>query len=197
MAQMTPMACMGTLLVLLAMACSVPRHAHPGDGQEVHRISAPGVLHISATYQAAYCGGADPGLDHPRPHPWQGSMYLRRAKPDNTGNFADNDIHAPILDSIRTNALGQGYLALPPGTYLLLDRDRVDDRRYHQLLRDNSKPTLHTHPIDTTCLRQWLHGPSGVLNIAAGDTTHVVLPFMDRCPWEATPCVTYFGPYPP
>lgn len=185
------------LLVMLAMACSAPRHAHPGDGHVVKRNSGPGVLHISASYQAAYCGGAYPGPEQFRTHPWRGTMYLRQARPDSTGKFATNELDIPISDSLRTDGLGQGVLELPAGTYLLLDRDRVDNIRYRQLLNDHSKPTLHTHPIDTACMRQWLLGPFGVVSITAGDTTHVDLPFFGRCPWDDTPCVPYFGPYPP
>jgi hypothetical protein len=124
-------------------------------------------------------------------------MYLRRAKPDSTGKFAINDIATPVVDSIRTDGLGQGYLSLPAGTYLLLDRDRMDVRRYDQLLRDHSKSTLHTHPIDTVCMRHWLSGPFGVVTITSGDTLRVELPFFGQCPWNDTPCVSYFGPYPP
>jgi hypothetical protein len=183
-------------IALVLGACSNTRTTNR-SGMDGGGNTRTGVLHLSATYQPAYCGGADPGLDYPRPYPWQGPMYLRRAQPDSTGKFAINDIHTPVFDSIRTNALGQGYLVLPPGTYLLLDRDRVDDRRYRQLLREHSKPTLYTHPIDTTCMRKWLIGPFGVVTITSGDTLRVDLPFFGKCPWNDTPCVGYFGPYPP
>jgi hypothetical protein len=184
-------------LVLFSMACSTMQRWSPGDPSSRDRSLRNGVLHVSATYQPAYCGGADPGLDYPRAHPWQGPMYLRLVQVDSIGIFALNDIDVPLFDSVRTDGLGQGYVSLPEGAYLLLDRDRVDDRRYRHLLVEHSKPTLHTQPIDTACLMRWLHGPFGVVNIRPGDTTHVDLPFLGHCPWNDTPCVSYFGPYPP
>lgn len=157
-----------------------------------------GVLHLHATYTAPYCGGADPGPEGmPRPHPWRGPMYLRVAAPDSTGNMALNDLQLPIVDTIRTDATGNGTLTLPAGHYLLLDQDRVDDRRYQQLLKDHDRPALHTDAIDKTCLDRWLHGPFGVVTIRGGDTTRVELPLFGHCPWHATPCLPYLGPYPP
>lgn len=188
---------LASILMLFSTGCSTMHRSSLSEPSGRDRTPSNGVLHVSATYQPAYCGGADPGLDYPRAHPWRGSMYLRLAQVDSTGKFALNDTGAPLVDSVRTDGLGQGYVSLPEGIYLLLDRDRVDDRRYRQLLRDHSKPTLHTQPIDTACLRQWLHGPFGVVTIRAGDTTRVDLPFFGHCPWNDTPCVPYFGPYPP
>jgi hypothetical protein len=157
-----------------------------------------GVLHLRATYTAPYCGGADPGPEGmPRPEPWRGSMFLRAATADSTGIMAPNDLQRPIVDTIRTDATGNGYLTLPAGHYLLLDQDRVDDRRYQQLLKDHDRPALHTDAIDKACLERWLHGPFGVVTITGGDTTRVELPLFDQCPWYNTPCVSYHGPLPP
>ena len=159
---------------------------------------APGVLHLHATYTAPYCGGADPGPEgSPRPMPWRGAMYLRLATPDSTGLMERNELQRPIVDTIRTDATGNGYLELPLGSYLLLDQEHVDDRRYQQVLKDHDRPTLHTDAIDKACLDRWLHGPFGVVSIRSGDTTHVELPLFDQCPWYNTPCVNYFGPLPP
>ncbi len=156
-----------------------------------------GVLHLHASYTAPYCGGADPGNDLPRPEPWQGRIFLRAATPDSSGIMAPNDPQRPIVDTIRTDATGNGHLTLPAGHYLLLDQDRVDDRRYQQLLKDHSKPAMNTEPIDKECLDRWLYGPFGVVAINGGDTTRVELPLFDRCPWYNTPCVRYNGPLPP
>lgn len=191
------------LLLLLHMGCS--RSSHPtAKSNGLHERKAPssatqhGVLHVHATYTAPYCGGADPGPEGmPRPEPWQGRMFLRSALVDSTGLFARNDLNAPIIDTLLTDGTGNGNLALPAGTYLLLDEDRVDDRRYQQLLKDHAKPALHTGPIDKECLDRWLHGPFGVITIPGGDTTHVALPLFDQCPWYSTPCVHYNGPLPP
>jgi len=124
-------------------------------------------------------------------------MYIRMAAPDSTGRFAINDIELPITDSIRTDGNGQGYLALPPGSYLLLDRERKDRTKHDQLLRDFADPTPHQDEVNKACLKQWLHGPFGVLFIAAGDTMHVELPLHGQCPWYSIPCVNYRGPLPP
>lgn len=124
-------------------------------------------------------------------------MYLRLATPDSTGLMERNELQRPIVDTIRTDATGNGYLELPLGSYLLLDQEHVDDRRYQQVLKDHDRPTLHTDAIDKACLDRWLHGPFGVVSIRSGDTTHVELPLFDQCPWYNTPCVNYFGPLPP
>jgi hypothetical protein len=160
--------------------------------------SSIGVLHLHATFTGAYCGGADPGPEGmPRPEPWQGRMFLRAAAPDSTGSMALNDLRRPIQDTIRTDATGNGHLTLPAGYYLLLDQDRVDDRRYQQLLKEHGRPTLHTDAIDKACLDRWLHGPFGVISITGDDTSHVDLPLFEQCPWYGTPCVNYHGPLPP
>lgn len=186
------------LVVVMLASCA---HRHPPlDGRMHDRqpASAAGVLHLYATYTAPYCGGADPGPQGmPRPEPWQGRMFLRAATPDSTGIMALNDLQRPIVDTIRTDATGHGYLTLPVGQYLLLDRDRVDDRRRDQLLKDHGRPTLHTDAINKACLDAWLLGPFGVVTIHGGDTTHVELPLFDQCPWYNTPCVSYLGPLPP
>ena len=124
-------------------------------------------------------------------------MYIRAAEPDSTGNMAVNDLRKPVIDSIQLNSEGHGHLTLPVGDYLLLDGDRVNDRRACQLRRDHTKPVMYTEPIDTACLRQWLRGPFGVLRITGGDTLHVEHPMHGQCPWYATPCVRYNGPLPP
>lgn len=133
----------------------------------------------------------------PRALPWTCVMYLRAVLPDSTGMMALNDLKRPIQDSIRTERDGQAYLTLAAGAYLLLDRDRVDQRRYRRLLKDHAKPRLGQQAIDKECLRRWLHGPFGVTTISTGDTMHLDLPLFDKCPWDDTPCLPYFGPYPP
>jgi hypothetical protein len=178
-------------------ACTGSRQIDHGSKNDQGR-SLTGILHLHATYTAPYCGGADPGPEGmPRPEPWQGPMYLRRAVPDSTGLFAPNDLNVPISDTIRTDRAGHGHLNLPTGTYLLLDQDHVDDRRYRQLLKDHAQPALYTEPIDKACMDRWLHGPFGVVRITGGDTNHVALPLFDQCPWYNTPCVHYNGPLPP
>lgn len=124
-------------------------------------------------------------------------MFIRMASPDSTDQFAINDIGLPILDPIRTDGTGHGYLTLPPGGYLLLDRERKDRNRHDQLLHDFAKPTPHQDAVNKDCLKRWLHGPFGVLTIAAGDTLHVELPLHGQCPWYSIPCVNYRGPLPP
>ncbi|MBK9761641.1 MAG: hypothetical protein IPO90_17175 [Flavobacteriales bacterium] len=108
-----------------------------------------------------------------------------------------NDLHEPILDTIIMNEEGNGYLELPAGCYLLLDKDRLNDSTYRQLLRDFAKPAMYTQSIDTACMRNWLYGPFGVIKLLAGDTTHEELGLRGYCPWDDTPCVRYNGPLPP
>ena len=183
--------------VLLLGACTANRFTGTGS---IDTAQSPrtGVLHLHATYTAPYCGGADPGPEGmPPPEPWSGPMYLRPATPDSTGTVAPNDLSVPVTDTIRTDRTGHGYRTLKAGTYVLLDQDRVDDRRYQQLLKDHAKPAMYTDPIDRACLDRWLHGPFGVVRITGGDTTRVELPLFDQCPWYSTPCVTYRGPLPP
>lgn len=157
-----------------------------------------GTLHLHCTWTDPYCGGAEPDPDdYPRPQPWQGKMFIRAARPDSTGKLAFNDLRKPILGTIQMNTEGHGYLQLPAGDYLFLDQDRVDDGKYRELLRDHRKPLMYTEPIDTACLRQWLHGPFGVFTIASGDTLHMEYTLHGQCPWYSTPCVRYNGPLPP
>ena len=196
---MTQMQRAWRLVMANAVLCSCVITHPPLDGGMHPRAggSTQGVLHLHCTYTAPYCGGADPGLEGmPRPEPWQGRLFLRTAAPDSTG-MAVNDPRLPILDTMRTDSMGNGYRKLPVGWYLLLDQDRVDDRRYRQLLKDHARPAMHTEPIDKACLDRWLRGPFGVVTIRGGDTTHVELPLFDQCPWYNTPCVSYHGPLPP
>jgi hypothetical protein len=185
-------------VAVLLVSCATPTSTLDGAMYDWKKSKGTGVLHLRATYTAPYCGGADPGPEGmPRPHPWQGAMFLRAANPDSAGRFALNDLHSPVIDTIRTDGSGNGYVVLPAGSYLLLDQDRVDDVRYRQLLRDHAKPKQYTEAIDPQCLDRWLHGPFGVIVIQRGDTLLVDLPLHDQCPWYNTPCVHYSGPLPP
>ena len=196
--QMTNMMVVFCAFIACCLSCSSRRQTNDGNMHYLQRDTGNGVFHLQCTYTAPYCGGAEPDpSDYPRPQPWSGTMYIRAARPDSSGLFAVNDLHEPILDTIRMNGEGEGYLLLPAGHYLLLDQDRVDDRKYRELLRDHSKPAMYTGPIDTACMRQWLRGPFGVFTIAGGDTLHMEYPMHGQCPWYATPCVSYNGPLPP
>lgn len=195
---MTQMKCAFVLIAFTALACSTSRHPNEGAVYDWKHAKGSGVLYIQATYTPAYCGGADPGPEGmPRAQPWSGRMFIRAARPDSTGRFAINDLREPVLDTIRMDGDGHGHLPLPEGDYLLLDQDRVDDKRYRTLLHDHAKPALYTEPIDTACMRRWLHGPFGVFRIASNDTLHLEYPMHGQCPWYDTPCVSYHGPLPP
>lgn len=192
----------GFVTLIGAVACSRSSHP-PGKGYDMYNRSVGpggkhGVLHLRATWSEPWCGGMEPepGV-WPRTTPWRGRMYIRAAKPDSTGRFAINDVDLPIFDTIRTDGSGNGYLALPPGHYLVLDRDRVDRARHDQILRDFARPTPHQDAVNKDCLKQWLHGPFGVIRIAARDTLHLDLPLHGQCPWYSNPCVNYRGPLPP
>lgn len=183
--------CGAVPLLLLAACAGRKGGVDPGS-------KGQGVLHVRATHTAPYCGGADPGPEGvPKPLPWQGRLFLRSATPDSSGALAPNELKRPVVDTVRTGPDGQAFMQVPVGTYLLLDQDRVDDRRSKQLLRDHAKPGLYTEAIDKICLDRWLHGPFGVVTITPGDTAHVTLDLFDQCPWYNTPCVNYFGPLPP
>lgn len=185
-----------SILVLLLSACATrlaQERIVPADNQ-----GRSGVLHLRCTTTDPYCGGAEPDPDDlPRPHPWTGTLYLRPVIPDSTGTSAINDVREPVTDTVRMNTAGEGYVRLPAGHYVLIDRDHLDTRRYEQLLRDFTVPARDNDPIDTACLRQWLRGPFPVLTIHGGDTLHITHPQYGRCPWYATPCVGYHGPLPP
>ncbi|MFN8352704.1 MAG: hypothetical protein U0U25_14650 [Flavobacteriales bacterium] len=193
MTQMSQMNFLSVATICSFISCTGARPVYEGKPN-----NEPGVLHLHATYTEAYCGGADPGPDGmPRPQPWRGPMYLRVATPDSNSNMALNDLQLPIVDTIRTDATGNGTLTLPAGQYLLLDQEHVDDTRYRQLMELHDRPALGQQMIDTACLKRWLRGPFGVVTIRGGDTTRVELPLFGHCPWHATPCLPYLGPYPP
>lgn len=132
-----------------------------------------------------------------RARPWKGAHYLRQANPLAGQDQALNDTKRPIIDSIFTDDAGQGFLTLPQGSYILLDKDRVSNRRYRTLLREYAKGKTNYTPIDTACLRKWLSGPFDVLTITAGDTTHVTRSLTGKCSWNSVPCTRYSGPLPP
>lgn len=179
-------------------ACGGTRTVHDGHGDPAGTAAGTGVLHIHATWTEPWCGGAhpEPG-EWPLTRPWSGRMYVRPARPDSTGRFAMNELAVPIFDSIKMDGTGHGWLTLPAGTYLIMERDRTDRARHDRLLREHAGPTMHTAAIDTACMRRWLHGPFPVHAITADDTLHMDLPLHGQCPWYATPCVAYFGPLPP
>lgn len=198
MVQRTQMKCLCVIIVLMAYSCSTTRHSNRGEMYDWKHASSTGALHLHCTYTEPYCGGAeiDPS-EYPRPQPWKGERFIRAAWPDSTGKLAINDLRRPILDTIHMNGEGHGCLTLPAGQYLLLERDRVDDRRYRQLLRDHAQPRLHTEAIDTACMIHWLYGPFGAISITSGDTLHIEFPMRGQCPWYNKPCVRYNGPLPP
>ncbi len=157
-----------------------------------------GVLHVHHTHTEAYCKGMAPGPgDYPTAQPWSGVLYLREAGTLDEQGRAFNDPDRPVVDSIHTGADGHGTLQLLPGVYLLLDHERVRDRRYHQLLKDHAKATPHRSAIDKACLDKWLRGPFGTVTITAGDTTHVPHHTVGKCSWNSVPCAPWHGPLPP
>ena len=183
-------------IVVLLTSCADQRIVEDGFFERTPP-EGTGTLHLHCTWTEPYCGGAEPDpSDYPRPAPWSGHLFIRAATPDSTGKMAVNDLRQPIIDSIQMDGEGHGHLTLPVGDYLLLDGDRVNDRKARQLKRDHSRPAMYTEPLDTACLRQWLHGPFGVISIT-GDTLHIEYPMYGQCPWYATPCVRYNGPLPP
>lgn len=195
---MSLMKSLGVLTACMAMACASNRQTRNGEMYPWRNAKKSGVLHIHATYTPAYCGGADPGPEGmPRTYPWSGRMFIRAVVPDSSGRFALNDPNSPVLDSIQMNGEGHGWLELPTGSYLILDRERVDRTKHDQLLRDHKAGSLHTEPIDEACLDRWLRGPFPIHTIASGDTLHMPLPLHGQCPWYSTPCVSYHGPLPP
>lgn len=182
------------ILICSAVLCGcgnvrrTPSHAAPDTG----------VLHVHCTWTPAHCGGAYIDFDAQRPEQgWAGTLFLRSAKPVGDGLPAINDLSLPVIDSVRMNARGDGYVRLRPGMYLLLERDRIDDRQAKAYLREHAQPTEYHLAADTSCMRQWLTGPFDVIAVAPGDTAHVRRNFSGRCSWDAVPCVQYIGPLPP
>ena len=193
-------AAVAMVLVALAMnGCSSRRNSNTGEMYDWKPSGgAGGILHIHATWSEPWCGGAEPDpREWPRIGPWSGNMYIRRAPQDSSGRMALNDLRQPIVDTIAMNAEGDGWLKLPAGTYVVLDADRRDRKRYDALLRDHSKPAMYTAAIDAACMQRWLYGPFPVHTITSGDTLHMQLPLQGQCSWFATPCVQYNGPLPP
>ena len=181
----------GVLLTLLSGGCARRPITDASHGQT-------GVLHLHATWNVPWCSGVEPDpSEWPRVVPWSGTMYLRKARPDTSGHMAMNNIEWPILDSILMDSAGHGHLSVAPGSYLLLDRARVDRREHDRLLRDFAKPALHREAIDRVCLDRWLKGPFEVITISAGDTLHLEMPLQGKCSWQSTPCAPDHGPPPP
>jgi hypothetical protein len=181
----------GVLLTVLSSGCAKRPLARAPHGQV-------GVLHVHATHTEAYCKGVAPRPeDYPTAQPWSGVLYLRSAGTLDEQGRAFNDVRRPVLDSIRTDDIGHGQLDLPPGTYILIDRDRATDRRYHQLLKDHAQATPHRGAIDKDCLDQWLRGPFSTVTIVADDVTPVDHHTISKCSWNSVPCAPWMGPLPP
>ncbi len=195
MAQMTQMTQMGTgigVMIMLLTASCVTKKVNGPDKRSI------GVLHLEATHTEAYCKGVPPRPeDHIAPQPWSTVLYVREAGPVDARGQAKNDPTRPVVDSIRTMDNGQGFLRLPPGSYILVDRDRVDDRRYQQLLKDHAEPVRYRGAIDKDCLDKWLHASYSAFTITKGDSTQVAHNTHLKCSWERVPCAPWQGPLPP
>ena len=183
--------------VIALCSCASKRIVEDGFFE---RETSPGtgILHLHCTFTEPHCGGVELTPDEmPKPHPWSGRLYVRPARPESGETLSLNRIDVPVRDTIIMDAKGDGYLRLPVGEYLLLDKEHVDDRMYKRLLRDHRDTTPYYTAIDVACIRKWLYGPFATITISASDTTHLEHPQMGKCSWYSTPCVQYFGPTPP
>lgn len=157
-----------------------------------------GILHIHSTWTDPHCGGALLIQEDGRHAlPWNGPHYVRLVDAAPGADKALNDVDRPIIDTLRTQGDGHGYLALAPGPYIIVDKDRINDKQYQTYRRKYATGNDHYDPIDTACLRQWMHGPFKVVRITAGDTTHAPVALSGRCSWHSVPCRQYKGPLPP
>lgn len=157
-----------------------------------------GTLLLHATHTEAYCKGVAPRPeDRPTARPWQGVLHVRPASEVDARGQAINDVRLPVVDSIRTGADGKGMTTLPPGSYILIGHDHMDDRHYHHLLKTHAEATPHRRAIDKDCLAQWLRGPFPVFTITAGHTMRVEHHGHGECSWNSVPCAAWMGPLPP
>jgi hypothetical protein len=183
----------GMLLAVLAMLAGCASRKPLGELPD-----GLGVLHLHTTNTRSWCSGVPPpDQDHATPKPWSTVWYVRPVDMVDDRDRATNDPKKPVLDSLHTAADGHGHLRLPPGTYILVDRDRVDIARYQHLLREHAEPTQHRKAINKKCLDTWLHGPFPTVTITAGDTTHVERVTQVPCSWQNVPCAPWDGPLPP
>jgi hypothetical protein len=145
------------------------------------------------THSSSYCGGARPTNDilmeitSPRPNP-NATFYVRR------GKF--NDISEEVFCTFSTDENGNFSFKLPPGDYVILEKNRVDSLYYKQVVKTYSKESDSYSAVDTSCMNNWLKESLTQISITTKDLENINWNIHKAC-WTDAPCIQYKGPYTP
>ena len=188
-----------TLFLLAVISCKAkktfPPDEHFVSEKEINEISEEKQYSVSGfvTHSNSYCGGARPTdailmeITSPKPSP-NATFYVRK------GKF--NDVSEEVFWTFSTDENGHFSFKLPPGDYVILEKNRVDISYYNQVLKTYSKESDSYSAVDTSCLNNWLKGSLAQINITNKDLENVNWNIHQAC-WTDAPCIHYKGPYPP
>jgi len=188
-----------SLFLFAVISCKAkktfPPDEHFVSEKEINEISEEKQYLVSGfvTHSNSYCGGARPTdailleITSPKPSP-NATFYVRK------GKF--NDVGEEVFWTFSTDENGNFSFKLPPGDYVILEKNRVDSLYYKQVLKTYSKESDSYSAVDTSCLNNWLKGSLAQITITDKDLENINWNIHKAC-WTDAPCIHYKGPYPP
>jgi hypothetical protein len=184
----------GVLVLYCTLAACPSKEMATDNNSDKKPIDRRHTVEIKFTETSSYCGGAAPPqelLDQlATPQPISGIEYF--IKLGTTNKLSD-----PVVTTGRADQNGIVHLLLNEGDYYLVFAEKKDDKHYNELFEKYKNGDSNHEPINKTCLDTWLATPDyafTVKNDAANIHSHNI---HKPCSWNAIPCVTYTGPYPP
>ena len=149
---------------------------------------------IQLTKTGAYCGGVSPApemlkeLNTPKPLTLT-SVYLRKGEV--------NDVSKAYDFSFTSNEQGIIEGELPEGVYSIVFKEKKDSIAQNKLISAYKNGTINHSAINLKCLNEYFAQPDGSITINKGGGNTTSVNKRDLCPWDAVPCTSYKGSYPP
>lgn len=131
-----------------------------------------------AFYVRSFCGGARLTYKQEKairtPHPLSGKkLYIRKGD--------TNKLKNPVIDSIVTGDSGYFSLSLPPGSYCIIDKQKVDSAYYKSIIKEYATNHKYTSKANVKCLDQWLSKPEYTFTVIRGTANHIKITFYQKC----------------
>ena len=151
---------------------------------------------VSGTVQrtGVYCGGARPtdeilqSIMEPKPLSGK-KLFVKKGK--------TNDLSKTAILEFTSDSLGNFSITLPPGDYCIVDEFKNSKTNYQNILSTYKTETKDYSAVDPECLRGWFSEPDLVIVVPKSGLKNIKVIYVDKCPWNKIPCVTYHGPLPP
>jgi hypothetical protein len=149
---------------------------------------------IDVTSTSSYCGGAHPSdelLEQLRtPTPIANlEIFIREGE--------INDLKKPIIFQGKSDANGKVNCKLPRGNFVIVFKEKSDEKYYNSLLENFNEDTQYRSKIDVKCLNEYIQKPDLKIEVGVNSTLRFSINKHQECSWSSVPCSAYQGPLPP